>query len=35
MGMTWKHIAVVAVIAVAAVAIANRVPVLAKLVNPA
>lgn len=32
--MDWKRIAVTALIAVAAVAIANRIPMVSGLVNP-
>jgi len=32
--MSWKHIAVTALIAVAAVAIANRIPGVSGFVNP-
>lgn len=32
--MSWKHIAVTALIAVAAVAIANRIPGVAGFVSP-
>lgn len=32
--MSWKHIAVTALIAVAAVALANRIPMVAGIVNP-
>jgi hypothetical protein len=33
--MTWKHIAAIAVIAVVAVAVANRIPGVAGVVYPA